>query len=78
MKKLLLILGSVVASLASYASVAYAQISTSTAGGLIDTTITDGGTLLSATLLKVFGFAMGLAVIIFVFWFILSRVRRPR
>jgi len=75
MKKYLL---AVPAMLSLFAATAHAQISTTTAGTLIDTTITEGGTLLSVTLLKIFAFAMALAIIVFVFWFILSRVRRPR
>lgn len=57
---------------------AHAQISTSTIGTLVDSTISDGGNVLSAHLPTIFGFAIALAILFFVFGWIRGMVRRPR
>lgn len=66
------------AILAFLVPTAHAQISTSTIGTLIDDTISDGGTVLSDNLLKIFGFALALAILFFIFRWVRGLVRKPR
>lgn len=78
MKKILIALGAVGGYLIAGTAHAQAAIATSSIGGLVDNVISDGGSVLSTNLPKVFGFAIALAIFILVFFWIRGMVRRPR
>lgn len=57
---------------------AHAQLSTSTVETIVDNLITDGGTILSGQLPKLFGIGLALAFAVFLYFVIRGMLRRPR